>query len=206
MLCTINVQHPCANNGCAETAEAVVNQERKKTSKTRPMVEHKPPHDLYVVNTAQMRDARILQRFRLDTPILDRDATLYTSAETLAAERIQTKKRKKTGKQHPATKIKQPGASTTPAPPSMPCTAALSPVSATTAVTPPCDAVIHPRPRPRPRPVPQPSTLHGETAPSTSSAPSEPLSLSRPVDLPRQSSRLRHNRIHEILHEEPKSM
>ncbi|KAJ7269483.1 hypothetical protein C8J57DRAFT_953271, partial [Mycena rebaudengoi] len=61
--CTVNIQHNCADNGCRSTRTRVVLNEREKTAERTLAVEHCAEHDL-IVNTAQMRDAAILDNFR----------------------------------------------------------------------------------------------------------------------------------------------
>lgn len=54
-------------------------QERELTQHTRPVVSHSAPGDV-VLNTAQMRDAIHLQKFRIASPELDGDMVLTESA------------------------------------------------------------------------------------------------------------------------------
>ncbi|KAF7371200.1 hypothetical protein MSAN_00755500 [Mycena sanguinolenta] len=80
LLCTVNVQHNCMDNACAPTSTRPVFQERIRTNETRPQVAHvKNPTDL-ILNTAQMRDAKYLQKFRIATPGLDCDSVIHQSA------------------------------------------------------------------------------------------------------------------------------
>ncbi|KAJ6474054.1 hypothetical protein C8R47DRAFT_1076489 [Mycena vitilis] len=88
LLCTVNVQHNCLDNKCGPTGSRFVFQEREKTAQTRAEIVHtQNPADL-VLNTAQMRDAVHLQRFRIDTPYLDSDEVIHqSSANELEASR-----------------------------------------------------------------------------------------------------------------------
>lgn len=54
-------------------------QEREKTEQTRPAVSHVSPHDI-ILNTAQMRDALNVQKFRIASPDLDEDSLIMESA------------------------------------------------------------------------------------------------------------------------------
>ncbi|KAJ4473242.1 hypothetical protein C8R41DRAFT_968057, partial [Lentinula lateritia] len=63
--CCLNVQHDCIRNKCQIEGKAPVRQEREKTSKLKDVVVHKGVLEDWVLNTAQMRDAQYLQRFRI---------------------------------------------------------------------------------------------------------------------------------------------
>ncbi|KAJ6461447.1 hypothetical protein C8R45DRAFT_1056025 [Mycena sanguinolenta] len=88
ILCTVNVQHNCMDNKCGPTGSRPVFQERERTDQSRAQIVHSQnPTDL-VLNTAQMRDARYLQRFRINTPQLDPETVIYQSAiNEVAAQR-----------------------------------------------------------------------------------------------------------------------
>jgi hypothetical protein len=74
ILCTVNVQHNCGTeNTC------VVCQEREKTSDMRPVVLHIVPQDM-MLNTAQMRDAIHVQKFRQRSVSLNADDIITASA------------------------------------------------------------------------------------------------------------------------------
>ncbi|KAJ7223860.1 hypothetical protein B0H12DRAFT_1213067 [Mycena haematopus] len=80
LLCTVNVQHNCLDHGCAPTSTRPVFQERIRTDQTRAQIAHtQNPTDL-VLNTAQMRDAKHLQKFRIAIPELVRDTVIHQSA------------------------------------------------------------------------------------------------------------------------------
>lgn len=79
ILCTVNTQHNCAAHQCKTANTRPVMQEREVTQHTRPVVSHSAPHDL-ILNTAQMRDAIHLQKFRIASQELDGDMVLTESA------------------------------------------------------------------------------------------------------------------------------
>ncbi|KIJ57791.1 hypothetical protein HYDPIDRAFT_103839, partial [Hydnomerulius pinastri MD-312] len=79
VLCTINVQHNCAAHACEAVPIAPVREEREVTKKRELRVEHRNIEDL-ILNTAQMRDAVHVQRFRISAPPLDREFAIYAGA------------------------------------------------------------------------------------------------------------------------------
>ncbi|THH23057.1 hypothetical protein EUX98_g8121 [Antrodiella citrinella] len=79
LLCTVNVQHNCASHGCDLSAHRPVFQERVETQFTRAATAHRFPRDL-VLNTAQMRDAVLLQPFRIPSTALNMDDIVTASA------------------------------------------------------------------------------------------------------------------------------
>ncbi|KAJ7110547.1 hypothetical protein C8R44DRAFT_633975 [Mycena epipterygia] len=80
LLCTVNVQHNCIDNKCGPTGTRPVFQERAKTTLMRSEIVHsRNPHDI-VLNTAQMRDAVHMQRFRVHSEALDFDTVVHQSA------------------------------------------------------------------------------------------------------------------------------
>ncbi|KAJ7157732.1 hypothetical protein C8R46DRAFT_1355172 [Mycena filopes] len=80
LLCTVNVQHNCIDNNCGPTGARTVFQERFKTAQTRAEILHtQNVHDI-VLNTAQMRDAVHLQKFRVECETLDFDTVVHNSA------------------------------------------------------------------------------------------------------------------------------
>ncbi|EAU86850.2 hypothetical protein CC1G_11482 [Coprinopsis cinerea okayama7 len=88
ILCTVNTQHPCAQANCKPSGQVSVYEEREKTHRTKAVIEHRNHPDERVVNTAQMRDAMHLQRFRIPSQPLPVDSTLRSSAEaTIAAKK-----------------------------------------------------------------------------------------------------------------------
>ncbi|KAJ7195401.1 hypothetical protein B0H12DRAFT_1299784, partial [Mycena haematopus] len=90
LLCTVNVQHNCLDNGCAPTSTRPVFQERIRTDQTRAQIAHtQSPTDL-ILNTAQMRDAKHLQKFRIAIPELVCDTVIHQSAvnELAASKKV----------------------------------------------------------------------------------------------------------------------
>lgn len=65
---------------CSPTDFRWVYEERERTDKTRKVVSHvNEPNDL-VLNKAQMRDAVHVQRFRIDSDLLDADTITHASS------------------------------------------------------------------------------------------------------------------------------
>ncbi|KAL0567238.1 hypothetical protein V5O48_014753 [Marasmius crinis-equi] len=80
VLCSVNVQHDCIRHNCKVKQSVVVRQERHDTGLRRGRVEHQGnPHDV-VLNTAQMRDAKFVQRFRIQPTLLPVYETITASA------------------------------------------------------------------------------------------------------------------------------
>ena len=50
-----------------------IREERVITDKTMSVTQHKAPYDDILLNTAQMRDALHVQRFRIPSPVLNAD-------------------------------------------------------------------------------------------------------------------------------------
>ncbi|KAJ7502333.1 hypothetical protein B0H11DRAFT_1712900, partial [Mycena galericulata] len=80
LLCTVNVQHNCIDNECGPTASIPVFQERSRTTQTIARVAHTRNVDDVILNTAQMRDAVHVQKFRLDAIPLDFETVVFQSA------------------------------------------------------------------------------------------------------------------------------
>ncbi|KAK7027138.1 hypothetical protein R3P38DRAFT_3268099 [Favolaschia claudopus] len=88
LMCTVNVQHNCQDNGCGPTGSRRVFQERQQTEHTRPEISHVQNLTDLVLNVAQMRDAKHLQPFRPNIPLLDAETVIQQSAvNELAARR-----------------------------------------------------------------------------------------------------------------------
>lgn len=68
-------------------------EERELTAKTQPKIRHFVPHDI-MLNTAQMRDAIHVQRFRIRASAIDRENAILTGA----ASEIEVQKQKGKGK------------------------------------------------------------------------------------------------------------
>ncbi|KDQ25284.1 hypothetical protein PLEOSDRAFT_1027446, partial [Pleurotus ostreatus PC15] len=81
ILCTVNVQHNCAANGCTESGVRAIYQEREATARMKPTVVHQGPTDDLILNTAQMRDAVWIQYFRIPTAPLDRANAILHGAQ-----------------------------------------------------------------------------------------------------------------------------
>ena len=80
ILCTVNVQHNCVQHNCATAHVHHIYQEHECTDQTQPAVSHiHNPKDV-VLNTVQMRDAVHVWRFQLQSPILDAEQIITTSA------------------------------------------------------------------------------------------------------------------------------
>ncbi|KAJ7145018.1 hypothetical protein C8R46DRAFT_1232351 [Mycena filopes] len=79
LICTVNVQHNCLDNKCGATGTRPVYQERCKTTQTRAQVAHLNINDM-VLNTAQMRDAIHVQKYRVAPDALDFDTIVFASA------------------------------------------------------------------------------------------------------------------------------
>ncbi|KAF7358543.1 hypothetical protein MVEN_00905200 [Mycena venus] len=79
LLCTVNVQHNCMDNHCAATDSIPVYQERTKTAHTMARIAHTQNlHDL-VLNTAQMRDAVLVQPYCLNSMPMDFQRIVHQS-------------------------------------------------------------------------------------------------------------------------------
>jgi hypothetical protein len=90
ILCTVNVQHNCAGHNCGTANTRHIYQERERTDQTRPVVSHIVPQDI-ILNTAQMRDAIHVQRYRQHSEVLDADRIITESAarEVFAQKALQ---------------------------------------------------------------------------------------------------------------------
>ncbi|RDB27987.1 hypothetical protein Hypma_002121 [Hypsizygus marmoreus] len=87
VICTVNAQHNCAENRCTDSGTQPVYQERQLTEHTRPIIQHSRNPRQLVLNTAQMRDARYLQKFRIASEPLDAEEILEQSVFTEIAIR-----------------------------------------------------------------------------------------------------------------------
>ncbi|KAJ4465765.1 hypothetical protein C8J55DRAFT_405138, partial [Lentinula edodes] len=81
--CSLNVQHDCVQNKCQVEGKAAVRQEQEMTSELKDVVVHKGDLEDWVLNTAQMRDAQYLQRFRI--PVVPLSLT-YVLEQSTARE------------------------------------------------------------------------------------------------------------------------
>ncbi|KAI6148028.1 hypothetical protein BKA82DRAFT_151609, partial [Pisolithus tinctorius] len=92
IICCVNVQHNCAGQGCTGSLAVPIYEEREKTTKTAQRIEHHDPSDL-VLNTAQMRDAAHMQKFRIQVQQLERDQAIHTGAVAeINAQKLKTLK------------------------------------------------------------------------------------------------------------------
>lgn len=91
LLCTVNTQHDCDTNKCTTSGFRYVYQERVRTQRRAPIVQHlKNPDDL-ILNTAQMRDAIHLQKFRIPPAVLDEPAVIDSSVRRVIDKRKKKK-------------------------------------------------------------------------------------------------------------------
>ncbi|KAF9060901.1 hypothetical protein BDP27DRAFT_1370126 [Rhodocollybia butyracea] len=96
LLCTANVQHNCTQNPCTIEHDAPVPQEHEQTAQFKGQVHHRGNFNDLVLNTAQMRDAKYIQRFRITPQPLPLDHTL-----DLSTARVWDLENKKTKTQKP---------------------------------------------------------------------------------------------------------
>jgi len=87
LLCTVNTQHDCDSNKCTTTGFRYVYQERVRTQRRAPIVEHLRNPDDLILNTAQMRDAVHVQKFRIPPDALDEPAILDASVRRVIDQR-----------------------------------------------------------------------------------------------------------------------
>ncbi|KAH7923808.1 hypothetical protein BV22DRAFT_1105892 [Leucogyrophana mollusca] len=93
IICSINVQHNCAANGCTDDGLTTVYEEREATAKKQRRIEHHHIEDL-MLNTAQMRDAVHVQRFRIQADDLDREqAILHGAASEIEGRKLKEKQK-----------------------------------------------------------------------------------------------------------------
>lgn len=76
ILCTANLQHCCEPNKCSISATTPIYEERQRTEKTKPAVQHIGNADDLVLNTARMRDARFMRRLRSPLESLTMDSAI----------------------------------------------------------------------------------------------------------------------------------
>jgi hypothetical protein len=101
ILCTVNVQHNCSEHNCRTANTRAIYQEGEKTNQVRPVISHAAPHDI-VLNTAQMRDAIHVQKYRQHSETLDADRIITESA---AREVVAQKALRKTSEANPVPNI-----------------------------------------------------------------------------------------------------
>ncbi|KAK0435375.1 hypothetical protein EV421DRAFT_1669624, partial [Armillaria borealis] len=81
VLCTVNVQHNCIKNKCEAEKVAPVRQEGELTSELREKIVHRRNPHKVVLNTAQMRSARLIQPFRVNSIPKDTASIVLTSVQ-----------------------------------------------------------------------------------------------------------------------------
>ncbi|KIK72995.1 hypothetical protein PAXRUDRAFT_179524, partial [Paxillus rubicundulus Ve08.2h10] len=92
LLCSVNVQHNCAANGCTDAAFTTVYEEHEVTYKKEKQMEHRSLDDV-VLNTAQMRDAIYVQNLRMRADQLDRDQAIHAGAAAeIEAQKLKAQK------------------------------------------------------------------------------------------------------------------
>ncbi|KAJ3776881.1 hypothetical protein FB446DRAFT_784792 [Lentinula raphanica] len=80
LQCTVNVQHDCSRNHCQVERVRSVLQERERTGEVNGALVHRGNLKDVVLNTAQMRDAKFVQRFRIPGKALTLEQELTASA------------------------------------------------------------------------------------------------------------------------------
>ncbi|KAF8156763.1 hypothetical protein B0H34DRAFT_783108 [Crassisporium funariophilum] len=88
--CTVNVQHNCVEHLCTLANSRVVFQEREATENFHLGVRHIMPND-FVLNTAQMRDAKHILPCRPPFSPLDREQIVLQAAKLKIVERKKKK-------------------------------------------------------------------------------------------------------------------
>ncbi|KAF9070031.1 hypothetical protein BDP27DRAFT_1420467 [Rhodocollybia butyracea] len=80
LLCAVNIQHDCTRHGCSIQYNIATFQEREKSSEMKGGVVHQgDPSDL-VLNTAQMRDGKYVQKYRMASQPLQLERILDESS------------------------------------------------------------------------------------------------------------------------------
>jgi hypothetical protein len=79
------VQHNCAAHDCDTSGTRIVIQERQQTDQVASAVVHRTPSDL-VLNTAKMRDARIIQAFGNTLTPMDSDLVISAACRSYLEE------------------------------------------------------------------------------------------------------------------------
>ncbi|KAK1228871.1 hypothetical protein PQX77_008081 [Marasmius sp. AFHP31] len=199
ILCTANVQHDCIRQKCKVHLTQVVRQERHDTGLRRGQIVHNgDPHDI-VLNTAKMRDAKFIQKFRVSHKILPVEDTIKESTEREVASLRRTKEAADLVLGHsPLQPLSQATRSPDPATssPALPLTrgpphplSSRPPSRATSTFSPAPQTVQYIPPvvsRPRPRPVYlqhpiHPSSSMGVPGPRSSAQPLHPHQVTLPI-------------------------
>ncbi len=88
------MQHNCAGNECTTSGTRAVLEERENSGRTVPIVTHRNSTNL-MLNTAQMRDAKHVQKFRIPSTEIEGNVwekEIFTAVEREVA--VQTAKSK----------------------------------------------------------------------------------------------------------------
>jgi hypothetical protein len=87
IACTVNTQHDCCHAKCQTNGVRYVYQERIQTEIRVPVVEHRVDPDDLILNTAQMRDAVHVQKFRIPSTPLDEERVIQESVASAINQR-----------------------------------------------------------------------------------------------------------------------
>jgi hypothetical protein len=99
VLCVVNVQHNCAAHACDTQGQISVYEEHERTTHMKPRTRHFVSEDI-MLNTAQMRDAIHVQRFRIAANALDHDHAIMLGAKSeVEAQKQKQAKNAKPGRQ-----------------------------------------------------------------------------------------------------------
>ncbi|KAF8164203.1 hypothetical protein BJ912DRAFT_1150335 [Pholiota molesta] len=71
ILCTVNAPHNCEQHECSASGSEFIYQERVRTEHRRQIIEHKTCPDDRILNTAKMRDAIHIQKFRIPSKAIN---------------------------------------------------------------------------------------------------------------------------------------
>ncbi|THH17637.1 hypothetical protein EW146_g3214 [Bondarzewia mesenterica] len=98
ILCTVNVQHNCADRACDISGREVVRQENEFTTQTRACIRHYDPDDV-VLNTAQLRNGKHIGHFRITpTPISREDAIMAGATKEINGRKGQAVRNEDVGR------------------------------------------------------------------------------------------------------------
>ncbi|KIY61625.1 hypothetical protein CYLTODRAFT_495162 [Cylindrobasidium torrendii FP15055 ss-10] len=82
ICCSVNVQHNCFEGQCVLGEGNAVREERQETIKRKPTVKHSHLNS-YILNTTQMRDAKVLASFRIAPMPLVRSNVIHTAVKSI---------------------------------------------------------------------------------------------------------------------------
>lgn len=80
LLCSVNVQHNCAAHRCNLSGSRSVYLERERQSDA-PAVRHLGSTTDLILNTAKIRDAKVIQRFSIPMPLLNTDEVVKIACQ-----------------------------------------------------------------------------------------------------------------------------